>query len=171
MRISPRSVNAFPRQRPRSSGAKGKKTKTVYKTPLPNRIGAALIDLIIGSIPGLFFAFVGLWQVGALILAAYLLLRDGMPIGALDNQSIGKKIVGLHVEIESTGKSLDPMTSVKRNLPLASGILLATVIGSFIPLLGFVIAAIPFIVELVQVSREPNGLRHGDRLAGTKVLD
>ena len=55
---------------------------------------------------------------------------------------------------------------------LASGVALMAVLTLFgLGFIGLLLAAIPGIVELVKVIQDPNGLRMGDTMAGTKVYD
>jgi hypothetical protein len=146
-----------------------------YKSSPVNRSAAALIDVFLAALPGAAF----FWAAGkaglflfALLQIAYLLLRDGLGIAALDFSSIGKKILGLHVEREDTGESkVDLVTSVKRNLPLIPGLVLLPFLWGVNGALALALAALPPVVELVMVITDPNGIRLGDRIAGTKVLD
>ena len=158
-----------------SSSFKVKNVKTGdYKADLGTRVGAALIDLVVGWIPGLIFVLQGLPVVAVFFPILYLLAKDGLPIPALEFRSVGKRIVGLHVESTATGESkLDIGTSAKRNLPLVAGLILFIFLdlAGLPSIVGLVVAAVPPLVELVMLSKDPNGLRMGDKLAGTKVLD
>lgn len=179
MRNPPAHAVPAPRQQPKRGKKKRKKAARkpagpVYKAPIVQRVTAALIDLLIGLVPGLFFIFLGQQAVAVIILMLYVLLRDGMMIPPLGHQSVGKKLVKLHVEVEASGSSkLDPVTSVKRNAIPGAGLALCLIVGLVTEswLIAAAIAAVAAGVELVLAAQDPNGLRYGDKLAGTKVLD
>ena len=155
-----------------------KPASRAYKVDIGMRIGAALIDAATGFILGLIFLlWGGQWRLLTLLLTGlYMLLRDGLPISALDYQSVGKKLLKLHVENEKTHKPrIDMALSAKRNATLAGGLLLAPVLGLVGGGIGIVVALLASVglavFEVMLVLKDPNGLRFGDKLAGTKVLD
>ncbi|MFW6287457.1 MAG: RDD family protein [bacterium] len=131
------------------------------------RFLAALIDGVIGWVP------VFIPVIGALIGAAYLLLKDGVMYqftkdDEWKNRSIGKKIMKLEVVKLDEGY-VDLAVSAKRNIPLIIGSIIA-----IIPLLGWVlgpIISIAFIIiELIAYLSDDTGRRLGDRWANTQVI-
>ncbi len=131
------------------------------------RVGAAVIDSLIGS--ALFFVPV----LGGLYGIFYMLSRDALIYKLTGyeewrSRSIGKKLMNLRIEKED-GSSVDMKTSVRRNLTLIPG----RVVG-VIPVLGWVLG--PLLgtivkgIELFILTSDPEGIRLGDRLAGTKVI-
>lgn len=139
------------------------------KADLGKRLIAAIIDGVLAA--GVSF----IPFIGGIIGGLYILLRDGLDIEFMDKRSIGKKLVKLR-PVRLDGQPMDPVTSVKRNLPLAVG-----VVGSIfwvIPILGWIVAflfglvgAVLGIIELVLVLTDPEGRRMGDKLAETKVVE
>ena len=118
---------------------------------------------------------------GSLISLGYILGRD---IVAGD-RSIGKKIQDIRV-VTTTGAPIDFMTSARRNgifaIGAALGLLSSTlqlipclgdaVACMLMPLtmLGFVVAVGAAIYEILQITQQPEGIRFGDRTAGTRVV-
>lgn len=152
--------------------AAAKPASRAYKVDLGVRIGAALIDAATGFVLGLVFLLWKQWFLTALIVGVYMLIRDGLPIAPLDYQSVGKKLLKLHVENERTHKPrIDIVLSAKRNATLAGGLLLAPVLGMIWWPLALLAAVAPAVAEVLLVTKDANGLRYGDKLAGTKVLD
>lgn len=111
--------------------------------------------------------------IGGLIGAAYMLTRDTLMYSLTQqeewkNRSIGKKLMGLEV-VMLDGGELDWADSAKRNLTLTIGSIISIipVIGWF---LGFVLALVLGIIELVLTLTDDAGRRYGDRWAGTQVI-
>lgn len=139
------------------------------KADLGKRLIAAIIDGILAA--GVSFIPV----IGGIIGGLYMLLRDGLELDFMDRRSIGKKLTMLR-PVRLDGQPMDPVTSAKRNLPLAVG-----AVGSIflvIPILGWLVAVLfavvglaIAIVEMVLVLTDPEGRRMGDKLAGTKVIE
>jgi hypothetical protein len=118
---------------------------------------------------------------GAAISLGYILGRD---IVAGD-RSIGKKIQDIRV-VTTTGAPIDYMTSARRNGIFAIGSALGLLSATFglIPclgdavncmlmplmLLGFVVSVGAAIYEILQITQHPEGIRFGDRTAGTRVV-
>lgn len=115
---------------------------------------------------------------GHLLGGCYLLLRDALPIAALGNRSVGKKLFALGL-IKSTSwqnPGQDYWMSIQRNWMFALGPLIYFLV--FIPFLGWLLdlllvsaSAIFCIVETVMIFTDPQGIRIGDRMAGTKVIE
>jgi len=115
--------------------------------------------------------------VGGIIGAAYLLLRDGLPVEALGYKSVGKKLMNLAVVVEGKpGVKVDFARSAKRNWMFAIGPLMA--VFWVIPVLGWLLniilgiaLLILGIMEAMKVFNDPLGKRMGDTMAGTMVIE
>lgn len=104
---------------------------------------------------------------GALVGAAYLLLRDGFDFKYMRGRSLGKQMMGLKVE-RLDGAEMDLMTSALRNWPLALPLL------SLFGLLWLLLAPIALAIVLVEAGfglLSPEGRRVGDLLARTRVVE
>jgi len=142
---------------------------TAGKADLTKRFIAALID-------GLLAGGVSMVPViGGIVGAAYILLRDGLTIDFMDRRSIGKKLLKLR-PVRADGQAMDPESSIKRNITLCIGAVGA--IFWVIPILGWIIAIllglvglVVAVIEMVLVLTDPQGMRMGDKLAGTKVVE
>lgn len=139
------------------------------KADLTKRFIAALID-------GLLAGGVSMVPViGGIVGAAYILLRDGLTIDFMDRRSIGKKLLKLR-PVRADGQPMDPEASIKRNITLCIGAVGA--IFWIIPILGWIIAIllglvglVVAVIEMVLVLTDPQGMRMGDKIAGTKVVE
>lgn len=138
------------------------------RADLVKRFVAAFIDGLIGSVPGLIIPILG-WLVGA----AYMLTRDALVFeltkdAQWKNRSIGKKLMGLQV-VKLGGGDVDMTLSVKRNITLAIGSIIAIV-----PVLGWVVGGVVggvlALIEILLVLADANGRRLGDKLADTQVI-
>ncbi len=130
------------------------------KAEIGPRIGALIIDGLIG-IPLVllsFIPFVGIFT--GLLLAAYWLCRD------LLRPSLGKKALGLEV-VGMNGERATDQQLILRNIPFVIAPLV-----SMIPFLGIVasppIGLLVMVGELVMFITQ--GQRFGDQLAKTQVL-
>jgi hypothetical protein len=127
----------------------------------------AVVSMIIGIIP----------VVGGIIGALYMLLRDALPIDALDYQSVGKKLLKLSVvNVEDPGAKIDYAASAKRNWMFALGPIM--LFFAFIPIIGWIIdillgiaLLILLITEIVKIFSHEKGVRLGDKTAGTMVIE
>jgi uncharacterized RDD family membrane protein YckC len=140
-------------------------TSTVVapKADLAKRLIAALIDGVLASVVGV------IPVIGALVGAAYMLVRDGLELDFMHGRSIGKHLMKLR-PIRLDGQPMDIMTSVKRNIPFAIGpaIMIIPILGWII---GPVIALIIGVIEIVLVLTDRDGRRLGDKFAETKVIE
>jgi uncharacterized RDD family membrane protein YckC len=118
---------------------------------------------------------------GALLSLGYILGRDVVA----GDRSIGKKVQDIRV-VTTTGAPLDFMTSARRNGIFAIGAALGVVSATFglipclgdavncmlipLQLLGFVVAVGAAIYEILQITQHPEGIRFGDKTAGTRVV-
>ena len=135
------------------------------------RIIAFVIDAVASIIVG-FIPFVG-----GIIGALYMLLRDALPIEALEYKSIGKRLLKLSVvNIEDPTSKIDYAASAKRNWMFALGPLMMFFL--FIPILGWIIdiligiaVFILVIIEIIKIYSDEKGVRLGDKMAGTMVIE
>ena len=135
------------------------------------RIIAFIIDAVACMIVG-FIPFIG-----GIIGALYILLRDALPIEALEYKSIGKKLLKLSVvKIEDPTSKVDYATSARRNWMFALGPIMLFFL--FIPIIGWIIdillgiaVLILVIIEIIKLFTNEKGLRLGDKMAGTMVIE
>ena len=93
---------------------------------------------------------------------AYLLISDGL----FDGRSIGKLLIGLRV-VSATGEVPCSMReSIMRNAPLGAGLLLFK-----LPWIGWIFPVCISAVEFLILLGSKNGMRLGDELAGTIVIE
>jgi uncharacterized RDD family membrane protein YckC len=135
------------------------------------RIIAFIIDAVASMIVGL------IPLVGGIIGALYMLLRDALPIEALEYKSIGKKLLKLSVvNTEAPSSKIDYALSAKRNWMFALGPIMLFFL--FIPIIGWIIdillgiaVLILVIIEIVKIFTNEKGQRLGDKMAGTMVIE
>lgn len=101
-------------------------------------------------------------QVGYLAGLVYILISDGL----FDGRSLGKKILRLKVVSLSTGDSANFRDSILRNITLAAALLLYK-----IPLVGWLFVVAILALELILMLGNKDGLRLGDDIANTKVVE
>ncbi len=135
------------------------------KADVVKRFVAYLIDAILASVVSL------IPVVGGLVAGTYMLLRDGLDF--TQNRSIGKMAVNLKPIVVETGANCDLQTSAKRNWPFAIGYLLVAipVIGWIVSILIWIPLLIYVVIEAVLVFTDDKGLRLGDKMAGTQVIE
>ena len=144
---------------------------TLTKTDPVKRIIAFVLDALAAMIVG-FIPFVG-----GIIGALYLLLRDALPIEALEYCSIGKKLMKLRVvNIENPTSKIDYAASAKRNWMFALGPIMLFFL--FIPILGWILdifigiaVFVLAIIEIIKIFSDEKGIRLGDQMAGTMVIE
>jgi hypothetical protein len=144
---------------------------TLAKADPVKRIIAVIIDFVLSMVVG-FIPFVG-----GIIGALYMLFRDALPIEALEYKSIGKKLLKLSVvNIEDPTSKIDYAASAKRNWMFALGPIMMFFL--FIPILGWIIdiligigGLILIIIEIIKIFSDEKGVRLGDKLAGTMVIE
>ena len=100
--------------------------------------------------------------VGWIAGLAYALIADGFPGG----QSVGKRLIGLQTVVPRTREFSGFRDSIVRNLPLAFAYLLFP-----IPYVGWLLAGAVVIFEALLLIGNEQGVRLGDEIAGTQVLD
>ena len=144
---------------------------TLTKADPVKRIIAFVIDAVAAMLVGL------IPFVGGIIGALYMLLRDALPIEALEYKSIGKKLLKLSViNIEDPTSKIDYIASAKRNWMFALGPMMMFFL--FIPILGWIIdiligiaVFILVIIEIIKIYSDEKGVRLGDNMAGTMVIE
>ena len=127
------------------------------KSQLLNRFIAKFIDVIIVIAATQLVNPLG-WLTGL----TYILIADGFSGG----RSIGKRLIGLQTVIPRTQEVSGFKESIIRNLPLALAYLFFP-----IPYIGWLAAVAILIVESLLIIGNDQGLRLGDDLAKTQVLD
>ncbi len=131
------------------------------KADLTLRALARGFDFAVALALGLAAPFV----IGPLMAAAYLAVADGL----LQGQSPGKRLFGVRVVVPARRALAGFPESMQRNAPFA-----VVALCWALPLLWpvFVLVGLPAIaVEAWRCWREPLGLRYGDVLASTQVVD
>ena len=146
-------------------------------------IAIGVVFSIVGIVAGIINSILGgLVQVaGAAVMCGYMLLRDFL----LKGNSIGKHVMKIKV-VNTAGGPIDMMQSIKRNVVFAlmPVLWLFSAIVGMIPILGCIagvllwilqiivgLALLAFIVwEIITITKDPNGIRWGDKTAGTMVV-
>ncbi|MEK6526891.1 MAG: RDD family protein [Nitrospirota bacterium] len=127
------------------------------KAHVLNRFIAKFVDLIIVAAAGRLVPPVG-WLAGL----AYVLIGDGFSGG----QSLGKRLIGLQTVIPRNREVSGFKESIIRNLPLAVAYLLFP-----IPYVGWALAIAITVFEGLLIIGNDQGLRLGDEIAHTQVLE
>jgi uncharacterized RDD family membrane protein YckC len=127
------------------------------KAHVLNRVIAKAIDGMLVAAASQVIAPVG-WISGL----AYALIADGFPGG----QSVGKRLIGLQTVMPRTKEFAGFRESIVRNLPLAFAYLLVPV-----PYVGWLLAGAIVVFETLLMIGNEQGVRLGDEVAGTQVLD
>lgn len=127
------------------------------KARVLNRFIAKFVDLILVAAAGRLVPPVG-WLAGL----AYVLIGDGLTGG----QSLGKRLIGLQTVVPRSREVSGFRESIIRNVPLALAYLLFP-----IPYVGWALAVAVVLVEALLIIGNEQGLRLGDELAHTQVLD
>lgn len=142
--------------------------KDLGKAGLLNRIIARTIDFII--VAALYEAIP---KVGFFAGLTYLLIADGL----LEGRSVGKKLIGLRVIIYNNTEKVTACgfkESIMRNFPFAAGFILFGILN-LVPLIGwffsFIVIAIVVLFESLVLIGSEKGMRLGDELAKTHVIE
>ena len=122
-----------------------------------NRFIAKFIDLLI--VAGLYEITPRIGFIGGMM---YLLIADGFPQG----KSLGKWLIRLQTFVPATRSVCTFRESIIRNFPLAMGYFLF-----LIPYVGWLLTGAIFAFEGLLIIGNGLGLRIGDELAGTQVLE
>ena len=131
------------------------------KAELLPRMLARLTDLILAA-----FLTMTAGDAGWSLAALFLLFADGIVRG----QSPGKKLMGIRVVHLPSGLDADYRESALRNFPFALA-LLTCVIPEVGPILFLVLGLAVLLFEGYRVFSDKLGLRSGDLLAQTQVVD
>lgn len=100
--------------------------------------------------------------VGAFAGMTYLLIADGL----FDGKSLGKRMIGLQVLRSDNGFPVSYRESILRNIPFAAAFLCL-----YLPVIGWMLAGAIVAIEGLLVIGNAQGLRVGDEIAQTKVVD
>ena len=139
---------------------------------LPPEVKAAVSTRVVAKFIDFFIVFalaaIFPYPLGPFLGFAYSLLGDGMSFWEFKSQSVGKRIMGLQVYQIVVKRQGNWKDSLIRNSPVG-----LVTFFSFIPLWGWVIAAIvgaPLLVlEVYLMATVGHGHRLGDVLADTEV--
>lgn len=93
---------------------------------------------------------------------AYLLIGDGL----FDGRSVGKKLMGLRVVSADTNKLCTFRDSILRNSTLGIGYLCYKILW-----VGWIFIVIVFVFEFIILLGSRDGMRLGDEIAKTKVVE
>ncbi|MDX1439046.1 MAG: RDD family protein [Rubricoccaceae bacterium] len=149
------------------------------KADLGKRFGATLIDGLIAGILAYIFALGGIrmYGFGMLVGVAYILVKDGLAVDFMQQQSLGKKLLKLRA-VRLDGATMTLTDSVRRNWPmtLASvfyglGAMLGGYSGFFLFSVLAGLGGLFALVECILVLTDPEGRRFGDKFAETKVIE
>jgi len=143
------------------------------KAELATRFLAAIIDGTIISILSFLLGWIS--GLGTLAGAAYVVLRDGLEVGPLKHQSVGKYVAGLRA-VRMDGQPLSLEDSFQRNWMLGlmtfSSVLGSIwIVGGFLGAIAGTAGFVFLIYETHQVVTRDDGRRWGDRRAETKVIE
>lgn len=128
----------------------------MQKADLTTRSIAGFLDLLI------VIALARLPDVlGFLSASGYILIRDGL----FQGRSAGKRLIGIAVHAADRQGPADYRGSVIRNAPFAAAYLLF-----LIPYAGWVLGPAVLIVEWLVALGDDSGMRTGDMLANTLVV-
>ena len=140
-----------PAAAPATSGVQQVKANTL------NRSIARFIDilfaLLLARLPGYVGIFSGL---------TYIAIADGL----MGGRSLGKKIIGLRAVYRKDGKGADFRASILRNSTI--GVIYLVFL---VPIAGWVLAVLGLAFELLLIIGSPDGMRLGDEIASTVVVD
>ncbi len=127
------------------------------KAHVLNRFIAKFVDAIVVAAASKVAPPVG-WLAGL----AYVLIADGFSGG----RSLGKRLIGLQTVVPPTREVAGFKESIIRNLPLALAYLLFPV-----PYIGWILTLAITAFEVLLIVGNDQGLRLGDEIAHTQVLD
>jgi len=125
------------------------------KRGIMNWVAAVLLDMLVMLPIWYVFYLSGMARIGGLVTLAYSLFKDGIDFAGLDNRSIGKKIMGLRVINPATGQRCTYVDSLLRQFMF------------IIPIINI----FAVILEFILVLANDKGIRLGDKLAKTMVIE
>ena len=112
-----------------------------------------LVALLLARLPG---------YVGVLAGLTYITIADGL----MGGRSLGKKVIGLRAVYRKDGRGADFRASILRNSTI--GVLYLIFL---VPIAGWALAVFGLAFELLLVIGSPEGMRLGDEIASTVVID
>jgi uncharacterized RDD family membrane protein YckC len=112
-----------------------------------------LVALLLARLPG---------YVGVLSGLTYIAIADGL----MGGRSLGKKVIGLRAVYRKDGRLADFRASILRNSTM--GVLYLVFL---VPIAGWVLAGLGLAFELLLIIGSPEGMRLGDEIASTVVID
>jgi uncharacterized RDD family membrane protein YckC len=127
-----------------------------HKATVLNRFIAKILDFLIVLGLGEVAPPYGFWAG-----LCYLLVADGF-----SGQSIGKRLIGLQTWVSELRASAGFKDSIIRNMPMAVGYL-----AWQIPYVGWLGTTVIFSIESLLIIGNDRGLRIGDELAHTQVVN
>ena len=127
------------------------------KADVIHRFTAKFIDILIAGGLAQF-----LFPVGYMAGLTYLLIADGFSGG----QSLGKKLIGLQAIVYKNHVPVKHRESILRNIPCAAAFLCF-----LIPFIGWLIGLGLFIFEALLIIGNREGVRLGDEIAHTRVIE
>jgi hypothetical protein len=122
-----------------------------------NRFVAKLLDVVIAGAASQLLPPVG-WVAGL----SYVLIADGFVGGS----SLGKRLIGLQTMVHGTHACVGFKESILRNLPLAIAYAVF-----WVPYVGWLLSVGLIVIESLLMIGNEQGLRLGDHVAQTQVLD
>jgi len=167
--VPPSAPDADPSTVRRQAWAATDGTQVAKKADVTKRFLAFVIDgviaVVLSRIP----------FIGGILAGLYILLRDGFDYEFMDHRSIGKRLMRLR-PVADDGSPMTLALSARRNWPLAVTSL--AVILVLLPILGWILIPFAWVAGLILLVLEgyfaltdDHGLRWGDRLAGTRVIE
>ena len=126
------------------------------KASLLNRFIAKFLDFLVVAV-----LYELPFQISFMMGMVYLSIADGLFGG-----SAGKRLIGLKTVVREAGKEASFRESIVRNIPFVAAYLFYHV-----PFVGWLIALGIVGFEFFLMLGNPNGIRLGDELAKTFVLD
>lgn len=127
------------------------------KADVIHRFIAKFIDILIAGGLAQF-----LFPVGFLAGLTYLLIADGFSGG----QSFGKRLIGLQTIVYKNHVYATYRESILRNIPFAAAFLCF-----LLPFIGWIIGAAIFVFEGLLIIGNREGVRLGDEIAQTRVIE
>jgi uncharacterized RDD family membrane protein YckC len=136
------------------------------KVSVWNRVLAKMIDFILVMT----FAVIVPYPLGPLLGFLYSLCADGLNVGPLRSQSVGKKLMKLKVTNRLRKEPAGIRDSVLRNAPVG-----IVTFFAIIPIWGWIIVALIglplMIMEIYLMISVETGHRLGDVMSDTEVLE
>jgi uncharacterized RDD family membrane protein YckC len=131
--------------------------KELAKAKILNRLIAKAIDFIL---VGILLEMIP--KIGFFAGLVYLLISDGL----FEGRSIGKRLIKLKTVLYEKDQPCGFRESIIRNFPFAAGYILMAV-----PIIGFIFPLLVIAFEGLLVLGSEKGLRLGDELAKTQVIE